>query len=127
MLANINEDDYVNLQVLGAVYEGDYSANSKDYIFTIARNYLDNRSLTTSRTEILGTVYADIKVDILEDIVSRAECVKESSFHIVNLKNNQFIFGRRNTECPFKHAAIYDVCAAAYLVYTCLYIYFVFK
>ncbi len=92
LLANINEDDYVNLQVLGAVYEGDYSANSKDYIFTIARNYLDNRSLTTSRTEILGTVYADIKVDILEDIVSRAECVKESSFHIVNLKNNQFIF-----------------------------------
>ena len=71
---------------------GTSSANSKDYIFTIARNYLDNRSLTTSRTEILGTVYADIKVDILEDIVSRAECVKESSFHIVNLKNNQFIF-----------------------------------
>lgn len=91
LLGNIDEEEYVNLQVLGAVYEGDYCVNSEDYIFTIARNYLDNRSLTTSRTKILGTVYADIKVDILADVFSRVESVKES-FHIVNLKNNQFVF-----------------------------------
>lgn len=87
-----NPVDYVNIQVLGAVYEGDYCANSEDYVFTVARNYLDTRSLATSRTKILGTVYADIKVDVLEDAVKRAESVEGSRFHIVNIESGQFIY-----------------------------------
>ena len=92
LIVHRNPEDYVSIQVLGTVYEGDYCANSEDYIFTIARNYLDTRSLATSRTKVLGTVYADIKVDVLEDVVKRTETVEGSRFHIVNVGNGQFIF-----------------------------------
>lgn len=85
-------ENFVKLQVLGTVYEGDYCANSEDYIFTVARNYLDTRSLTTSRSKILGTVYADVKVDILEDITRKAGVVENSSLYIININKNEYIY-----------------------------------
>lgn len=92
LLRNDDPSEYVKLQVLGTVYEGNFCANSQDYIFTVARNYLDTRSLSTSRTTILGTIYADVKVDVLADVIQKAAVVENSQAYIINLKNSAYIY-----------------------------------
>ena len=52
-----------NLFIMPTVFEGDYTKNSEDYVFTVARNYMDVRNIRTARESILGTCYVDINVD----------------------------------------------------------------
>lgn len=92
LLDDEDPSEYVQLQILGTVYEGNFCENSQDYIFTVARNYLDTRSLSTSRTSVLGTIYADVKVDILADIVQKAAVVETSRAYIIDLKRNAYIY-----------------------------------
>lgn len=92
VLDNEAEENPIGLRVLGTVYEGDYCSNSEDYIFTVARNYMNSRTLATSRSDILGTVYADVKLDAVTEFVDRVEVGENGRLYIINRDNQQYIY-----------------------------------
>lgn len=65
-LDEITVDKYRDLFILSTVDEAKYCSNSDDYIFTIARNYMDCSTLENIKTNVLGTFYADINVESID-------------------------------------------------------------
>lgn len=98
LLDNSDASEYVSLQILGTTYEGDYCSNSQDYVFTIARNYMDTRSLSTSREKIVGTIYADIRVDALGYMLQEKSAIFPNSPYIIKMSTSEYIYSADSSD-----------------------------
>lgn len=91
-LDEITVDKYRDLFILSTVDEAKYCSNSDDYIFTIARNYMDCSTLENIKTNVLGTFYADINVESIEKIANQTISNNLEKLYVIDVKNQRYIY-----------------------------------
>lgn len=91
-LLDIKVDNYRDLFILPTVNEARYCRNSDDYIFTIARNYMDCSTWENIRTIVLGTFYADIDVKSIEMIINQTISNDVEKLYVVDVMNQEYIY-----------------------------------
>ena len=67
----IPKDRLRDLRVLGTTEESNICINTDDFIFVLVRNYMDTTSMNRAYNTALGTLFADINVDVLDDLVKK--------------------------------------------------------
>ena len=60
-----------DMQVLRTTQESKICINSEDFIFVLVRNYMDTTSMNRTFTTPLGTLFVDMNVDILDNLVEK--------------------------------------------------------
>ncbi len=65
--------------------------NSSDYIFSITRNYMDTSNVESTYTTALATIYADINVSVIEDLIDKVS-IDEGRFYVYNLEAETYIY-----------------------------------
>ncbi|MCD8301289.1 MAG: sensor histidine kinase [Clostridiales bacterium] len=63
-------DSLTDLKMLGTLPEDTICLNSDDYVFTLVRNYMDVSTVGTACSSPLATLFADINVDVIRDIIA---------------------------------------------------------
>ena len=90
-VGDLEVSEYRHLFIRPGVFEGDYCINSEDYVFTLARNYMDVSSVRKIRTDILGTFYIDINENAIDEIVSLTEDT-DTMTYVVDVENKTLIY-----------------------------------
>ncbi len=60
------QETYRDLRFISTVKESKYCVDSSDYIFSLVRNYMDTRSVESVHSNVMGTIYANVKVDQID-------------------------------------------------------------
>ncbi len=71
------------LYILAAANEGDWCNGSNDQVLTLARNYMDTRSLHAVTTVSLGTLYVDLRTEELDALLSSLQLGERGNIAIV--------------------------------------------
>ena len=71
------------LYVLPAANEGLWCNGSNDQVLTLARNYMDTRSLHAVSTVSLGTLYVDLRTEELDSLLSSLQLGERGNIAIV--------------------------------------------
>ena len=71
------------LYMLPAANEGGWCNGSDDRVLTLARNYMDTRSLRAVTSVSLGTVYVDLRADELDSLLSSLQLGRRGNIAIV--------------------------------------------
>lgn len=91
-LFDITLDKYRDLFILPTVSEARYCSNSDDYVFTIARNYMDCSTWENIRETVLGTFYADINVESIEKIINQTISNNVEKLYVIDVMNQRYIY-----------------------------------
>lgn len=70
----------------------DYYYYSKDLDFTIYRNIMNTRSIESAGKEVIGTLFIDINIECLADIINDNTVLNGSNKYIIDTTNNIFIY-----------------------------------
>ena len=81
-----------NLFILKTAEEQEWCNGSTDTVFTIARNYMDTRSLNAVASVSLGTLYVDIRTDALDELLTSLNLGQLGNVAIVDSKTNQVLY-----------------------------------
>ncbi len=85
-------DDMRQLFMLETANEGDWCTGSSDRVLTLARNYMDTRSLATVTTRSLGTVYVDLKTDALDEALASLNLGKRGNVAIIDNNSGKVVY-----------------------------------
>lgn len=91
-LFDITLDKYRDLFILPTVSEAKYCSNSDDYVFTIARNYMDCSTWKNIRETVLGTFYADINIESIEKIINQTISNNVEKLYVIDVTNQRYIY-----------------------------------
>lgn len=91
-LFDITLDKYRDLFILPTVSEARYCSNSDDYVFTIARNYMDCSTWKNIRETVLGTFYADINIESIEKIINQTISNNVEKLYVIDVTNQRYIY-----------------------------------
>ena len=83
----IAQDEMRDLRVLRTTEESNICINSDDFIFVLVRNYMDTTSINRAYSTPLGTLFVDINVNVLENLVDKIG-LEKGSLYICNPKKN---------------------------------------
>lgn len=89
------EADRKKMILMPVAVEADYCANSNDYMFTLVRNYLDARTVSSIEHQVLGTLYVDVDIEEISRIIETVEIGKHGQIHILNPETDQWLFSTR--------------------------------
>ncbi|MCD7864457.1 MAG: sensor histidine kinase [Clostridiales bacterium] len=79
------------LKVSGTIPESEICVNSEDYIFWLARNYMDISSIQSAYTKSLAVLYADVNVQEIEDIIDKSR-ISKGDFYIYHVAADAYIY-----------------------------------
>lgn len=80
------------LYILPAANEGLWCNGSNDRVLTLARSYMDTRSLYAASTVSLGTLYVDLRTDELDNLLSSLQLGERGNISIVDSRHNQVVY-----------------------------------
>ncbi|MCD8365397.1 MAG: sensor histidine kinase [Clostridiales bacterium] len=84
-------DDLTAMRLFGTFPESEICVSSEDYIFSVARNYMDISTIETTYSKRVGTLFADINVDEIENLVEKSSLNKDS-FYVYSLTTASYIY-----------------------------------
>ena len=101
-LPEADESRQRQLFILAAANENEWCIGSNDRVLTLARNYMDTRSLHTVTKKSLGTLYVDIRTDTLDELLSSLRLGKLGNVAIVEGHTAQVVYQLHpEIELPF--------------------------
>lgn len=80
------------LCILPAANESDWCNGSNDRVLTLARSYMDTRSLHAVTTVSLGTLYVDLRVDELDSLLSSLQLGERGNIAIVEGHTGEVVY-----------------------------------
>ena len=89
----IPQDRLRDLRVLGTTEESNICINTDDFIFVLVRNYMDTTSMDRAYNTALGTLFADINVDVLDDLVSKMG-LEKGNLYVCNPQEKQYVYSQ---------------------------------
>ena len=89
----IAQDEMRDLRVLRTTEESNICINSDDFIFVLVRNYMDTTSINRAYSTPLGTLFVDINVNVLENLVDKIG-LEKGSLYICNPKEKHYVYSQ---------------------------------
>ena len=89
----IAQDEMRDLCVLRTTEESNICINSDDFIFVLVRNYMDTTSINRAYNTPLGTLFVDINVNVLENLVDKIG-LEKGSLYICNPKEKHYVYSQ---------------------------------
>ncbi len=80
------------LYILPAANEGLWCNGSSDQVLTLARSYMDTRSLHAVTTTSLGTLYVDLRTEELDHLLSSLQLGKRGNISIVERSSAEVVY-----------------------------------
>ena len=80
------------LFILPAASERRWCNGSSDTVLSLARNYMDTRSLRAVTTVSLGTLYVDLRTDALDELLSPLSLGENGNAAIVDSRTGQVLY-----------------------------------
>lgn len=80
------------LYILPAADEGDWCNGSDDQVLTLARNYMDTRSLHAVTSVSLGTLYVDLRTEELDSLLSSLQLGERGNITIVEGRRGKVVY-----------------------------------
>lgn len=87
----IKADELRDLKVLRTTEESNICINTDDFIFVLVRNYMDTTSMNRAYNTALGTLFADINVDVLDELVDKIS-LEKGKLYICNPKEESYVY-----------------------------------
>lgn len=91
-LPEVDSSRQRQLFVLGMEEEGQWCNGSEDTVLTLARNYMDIRSLNAITTVSLGTLYVDVRTDALDELLSSLRLGEFGNVAIVEGRSAEVLY-----------------------------------
>ena len=86
-----------DMQVLRTTQENKICINSEDFIFVLVRNYMDTTSMNRTFTTPLGTLFVDMNVDILDNLVEKIG-LEKGQLYICNPTEKHYVYSEDRTD-----------------------------
>ena len=86
------KDQPRQLYLLPAANESEWCSGSNDRVLTLARNYMDTRSLHAVSSVSLGTLYVDVRTEALDGLLSSLQLGERGSISIVDSRSGQVFY-----------------------------------
>ncbi|MCC8017627.1 MAG: sensor histidine kinase [Lachnospiraceae bacterium] len=84
-------DSLTGMMLFGTFPEAEICVSSEDYIFSLVRNYMDVTSIETTCSQRLATLYADINVDDIEELIEKSS-LNIGSFYVYSPAASSYIY-----------------------------------
>ncbi len=84
-------ESLTTLLVFGTLPESEICVSSEDYVFAIARNYMDVSTIESACNVALATLFADINVNIIDELVEKCNLGK-GDFYICSQSEGIYIY-----------------------------------
>lgn len=84
--------DLRSLYILETANEGAWCNGSNDRVLTLARNYMDTRSLHAVTSVSLGTLYVDLRTEELDSLLSSLQLGERGNIAIVEGRTAQVLY-----------------------------------
>ncbi len=84
-------DNLTEMILSGTIPESELCVSSEDYIFSIVRNYMDVSSIETTYSTRVATIYADINVDEISDLLEKSS-LNRGDFYVYNLSTSSYLY-----------------------------------
>ena len=84
------------LKLLESRPENDFCLNGDGNVFTLTRNYMDTSRVGSIRTRVLGTLYANISTERINEIIADLDIGESGSVSILNTSDNTYLFTSKN-------------------------------
>lgn len=91
------DDDLTGLLVFGTIPEDEICVNSEDYIFGMIRNVMDVSTVESAHTEALGTLFADVNLQVLQEVVGKAG-ITQGELYILDAANVRYIYSEKEED-----------------------------
>lgn len=91
------------LAILPAASEEGWCNGSGDVVLSLARNYMDTRSMRTITTTALGTLYVDVRTDALDELLEPLRLGEGGNVGILDRRSGQWLYRlRENAVIPLE-------------------------
>ena len=87
----ISSDKMRDLRILGTTEESNICVNSDDFIFVLVRNYMDTTSMDRAYNTPLGTLFVDMNVDVIGDLVQKVGLDK-GNIYVCNPTDGNYLY-----------------------------------
>lgn len=87
----ISADKMRDLRILGTTEESNICVNSDDFIFVLVRNYMDTTSMDRAYNTPLGTLFVDMNVDVIGDLVQKVGLDK-GNIYVCNPTDGNYLY-----------------------------------
>lgn len=87
----ISADKMRDLRILGTTEESNICVNSDDFIFVLVRNYMDTTSMDRAYNTPLGTLFVDMNVDVIGDLVQKVGLDK-GNIYVCNPIDGNYLY-----------------------------------
>lgn len=95
--AILKSEDPTALQLFGTFPEQEICVNSNDYVFSMSRNMMDISTVQTAHRIVLATVYADINISRIHDIMQKTS-LTQGQFYIYNVAKGQYVYSENDED-----------------------------
>ena len=93
----VPEEHMRDMQVLRTIQESKICINSEDFIFVLVRNYMDTTTMNRTFTTPLGTIFVDMNVDILDNLVEKIG-LEKGQLYICNPTEKHYVYSEDRTD-----------------------------
>ena len=94
------------LYLLPAANENEWCSGSNDRVLTLARNYMDTRSLHAISSVSLGTLYVDVRTEALDGLLSSLQLGEMGSISIVDSRSGDVLYCFNSLEMPIEPGSL---------------------
>ena len=91
-LPETDSSRFRQLFILPATSEAEWCNNSTDTVLTLARNYMDTRSLNAVTTVSLGTLYIDIQTEKLNELLASIRLGENGNAAVVDGATREIVY-----------------------------------
>lgn len=92
-----NKEELRNMKLLGTTQESNICVNSDDFVFVLVRNFMDTSTIEQTYTDALGTLFADINVRVIEELVQKMDLAK-GRFYVYNKGSGQYLYSQEESD-----------------------------
>lgn len=93
----ISQDKLRDLRVLRTTEESNICINTDDFIFVLVRNYMDTTSMDRAYSTALGTVFVDINVNVLDDLVHKIG-LEKGKLYVCNPQEEHYVYSENRKD-----------------------------
>lgn len=90
-------EEMCDIKLLGTMEESNICVNSDDFIFVLVRNYMDSSTIEKTCTESLGTMFVDIDVRMIENIVQNIN-LSVGKLYVYNKSSGQYLYSQKSAD-----------------------------
>lgn len=92
-----NGKEIRDMKLLGTTQESNICVNSDDFVFVLVRNFMDISTIDKAYTDALGTLFLDIDVQVIEELVKKMNLSK-GEFYVYNRGSGQYLYSEKESD-----------------------------